>query len=58
MKEIRRCEKCYIYTFKETCPNCNNKTNRVIPSKFSPEDKWGEYRRKMKKEVLYKLGWL
>jgi len=52
MKEIRKCPNCKRYTFKEVCPYCNTKTKRVIPPKFSPEDKWGDYRRMMKK-VLY-----
>jgi len=54
MKEIRKCKNCKIYTFKEICPICSNKTFRIIPPKFSPDDKWGDYRRKMKKETLYK----
>ena len=58
MKEIRKCPNCKIYTFKEICPKCGSKTIRVIPPKFSPEDKWGDYRRKMKREILYKKGWL
>jgi len=52
MKEIRKCPNCKRYTFKEICPYCNIKTRRVIPPKFSPEDKWGEYRRKMKKDFI------
>ena len=58
MKEIRKCPRCSIYTFKEICPRCNNKTNRVIPPKFSPEDPWGDYRRKMKRKLLEEKGWL
>ncbi len=58
MKEIRICPNCRTYTFKEICPKCGAKTVRVIPPKFSPEDKWGDYRRRMKREILYKKGWL
>ena len=58
MREIRRCPKCKIYTFKEICPRCKSKTNRVIPPKFSPEDPWGDYRRKMKRKLLEEKGWL
>ncbi|MEM4772713.1 MAG: nucleolar RNA-binding Nop10p family protein [Nanoarchaeales archaeon] len=57
-KEIRKCRYCKMYTFKEICLRCKNKTFRVIPPKFSPEDKWGDYRRKNKREYLYKLGYL
>lgn len=52
MKEIKKCPECKIYTFKENCPRCGKKTRRVIPPKFSPEDKWGDYRRMMKKKYL------
>jgi H/ACA ribonucleoprotein complex subunit 3 len=34
----------------ETCPKCGEKTNSTKPAKFSPEDKWGKYRRMAKKE--------
>ncbi len=54
MKEIRKCLNCGRYTFKEVCPYCGSKTRSVLPPKFSPDDKWGNYRRKMKKEYLYK----
>lgn len=53
MKEIRKCEYCKIYTFKEICPKCGKKTRKVIPPKFSPEDKYGEYRRRLKRKYLY-----
>ena len=40
---------------KETCDACGKKTQSTRPAKFSPEDKWGEYRRAYKKEHnLYK----
>ncbi|RDD52541.1 RNA-protein complex protein Nop10 [Nanoarchaeota archaeon NZ13-N] len=52
MKEIRKCLNCKVYTFREVCPYCGNKTKSIIPPKFSPEDKWGEYRRRMKKGLF------
>lgn len=48
MKRLRKCLKCKIYTFKLVCPNCNNKTVLAYPPKYSPADKYGEYRRKIK----------
>lgn len=49
MKHILKCE-CGKYTLKEIC---HGKTQRVIPAKYSPEDKYAEYRRKQK-EILTK----
>jgi rRNA maturation protein Nop10 len=33
---------------KEVCPKCNSKTVITRPQKYSPEDKFAEYRRKAK----------
>lgn len=44
---MRKCEKCGEYTFKQSCPNCSIETQNPAPPKFSPEDKYGEYRRRM-----------
>jgi len=44
---MRKCMECGEYTFKGTCPSCNIDTKNPAPPKFSPEDKYGEYRRKM-----------
>lgn len=43
--KIRKCPACNKYTFKEICPACNGKTENPNPPKFSPEDKYGKYRR-------------
>jgi H/ACA ribonucleoprotein complex subunit 3 len=50
--KILHCEKCHIYTLKEKCPKCSSKTLSKIPAKFSPEDRFGNYRRKYKKNVI------
>jgi H/ACA ribonucleoprotein complex subunit 3 len=47
-KEILFCNKCEKFTMKERC--CGQKTNSLKPAKYSPEDKWGKYRREAKKE--------
>lgn len=49
---IRKCPKCGRYTLKEVCPVCGEKTKSAHPSKFSPEDPYGEYRRRLKRELL------
>lgn len=47
---LRKCPECSEYTMGETCGRCGSKTEVPIPSRFSPEDRYGEYRRKLKKE--------
>lgn len=49
-REILKCSNCNIYTMKEYCGNCNEKTLSPKPARFSLEDKWGYWRRKAKKE--------
>jgi len=48
--EILKCEKCDIYTIERTCKNCGNNTVTNKPAKYSPEDKYGHYRRLVKME--------
>lgn len=50
MKHILFCKNCNIYTMKEICSKCNTPTIQKKPAKFSPEDPYGKYRRKAKKE--------
>ena len=45
------CEKCREYTMKEECPKCGKKTVINKPARYSPEDKYGEYRRKTKNDI-------
>ena len=45
---IRYCVRCREYTLHEKCPICGMKTINPHPPRFSPEDRWGEYRRKEK----------
>ncbi|MCX6650581.1 MAG: RNA-protein complex protein Nop10 [Methanomassiliicoccales archaeon] len=47
---LRLCEKCREYTLKDTCPRCGAFTLVPIPSRFSPDDRYGEYRRKARQE--------
>ncbi|MBI4452355.1 ribosome biogenesis protein [Candidatus Woesearchaeota archaeon] len=47
MKHILKCHICKKYTMKEEC-TCGNKTVMAKPLKYSPDDKYGSYRRKAK----------
>jgi len=46
MMRMRKCSGCNLYTFKEKCPKCGAKTVSPQPPRFSPEDRFGKYRRK------------
>lgn len=47
-KHIFYCANCQEYTMKQLCANCKQKTAEKKPAKFSPEDKYGQYRREVK----------
>ena len=36
------------YTLQATCPTCGKATAQSGPAKYSPEDRYGSYRRKLK----------
>ena len=44
------------YTLSQICPTCNEKAEEPKPPKFSPEDKYGKYRREVKKQEWQKKG--
>jgi len=48
MEKLKKCTRCGSYTMKERCPRCGGETRTAHPPKFSPEDKYGEYRRRAK----------
>ena len=50
MARIRKCEECGEYTLKEFCERCGAKTVSPLPPRFSPTDRYGKYRRMLKKE--------
>uniref|UniRef100_A0A7C4BB78 Ribosome biogenesis protein Nop10 n=1 Tax=Thermofilum pendens TaxID=2269 RepID=A0A7C4BB78_THEPE len=51
---LRRCSLCGRYTLREDhCPYCGGPVKSPHPAKFSPEDPYGPYRRRMK---LYSEG--
>ncbi|MEM2192127.1 MAG: RNA-protein complex protein Nop10 [Candidatus Hadarchaeales archaeon] len=49
--KMRKCKSCNIYTFKELCPSCKSPTGQPHPPRFSPQDPYGKYRRRMKAEA-------
>ncbi len=55
--QILKCTGCGKYTMKESCI-CGSKALSPKPPKFSPEDKYGEYRRKVKHDELVSKGLL
>ena len=54
MKHISKCKKCDVYTIEGKCPECGGEIVRAIPPKYSPLDKYGEYRRRVKSPLLKK----
>ncbi|MFP4045518.1 MAG: RNA-protein complex protein Nop10 [Candidatus Aenigmatarchaeota archaeon] len=46
--DMRKCKQCGRYTLKKRCQNCGSETVEPGPGKFSPEDRYGDYRRKEK----------
>lgn len=48
---LRKCGSCRGYTMRETCPKCEGTTFMSMPAKYSPDDRYGEYRRRLKKEL-------
>jgi len=43
---LRKCSSCGRYTTKDGCPSCGSAAVCPVPAKFSPEDRYGEYRRR------------
>ena len=57
MRHILKCISCGNYTLKGKC-KCGGKAVTPKPAKYTPEDKYGKYRREVKKENLIKKGLL
>jgi H/ACA ribonucleoprotein complex subunit 3 len=49
MTNLFYCKKCKVYTLEKKCKNCGNKTIIKHPPRYSPQDRYGRYRRKLKK---------
>lgn len=50
--KMHKCNSCGIYTLEDKCPKCGGELNVIYPPKFSIEDKYGKYRRMLKKETM------
>ena len=57
MKHILKCQSCNKYTMNATC-KCGSKAVSPGPAKYSPEDKYGSYRRQVKSKDWIKTGYL
>jgi len=50
---LRKCVLCGAYTLRnDRCPHCGGPVRVPHPSKFSPEDRYGKYRRMMRRQLL------
>ncbi len=56
-KHILRCIKCGKYSLSKKC-DCGGNCAEVKPPKFSPDDKYGDLRRKAKRKGLEEKGLL
>jgi H/ACA ribonucleoprotein complex subunit 3 len=50
MSKLLYCKNCKKYTLDYICNYCNKKTISKNPPRYSPQDRYGEYRRKLKKQ--------
>jgi len=48
---MKKCPVCGEYTLDDKCRACGEKTMIPKPAKFSPEDRYGRYRRMMKEKI-------
>jgi H/ACA ribonucleoprotein complex subunit 3 len=55
-KSLSKCLACKAYTMKEgACPSCGASELRLVyPPRFSVDDKYGKYRREMKRQLQQK----
>ncbi len=54
--KMRYCKKCRSYTLEERCRKCGAETITPHPPRFSPQDPYGKYRRKLKMEIWRKMN--
>ncbi|HKM14106.1 MAG TPA: nucleolar RNA-binding Nop10p family protein [Candidatus Methanomethylophilaceae archaeon] len=55
MNRMKHCT-CGTYTLKEVCPACEKTTSTPVPPRYSPEDRYGAYRRKAIEEEYGENG--
>ena len=51
-EHISQCAECRRYTLEKKCPSCHKETFRPLPPKFVLPDKYGKYRREVRREEL------
>lgn len=49
MPNLLYCKNCKVYTLEIICKKCKKVTICKNPPRFSPQDHYGVYRRKLKK---------
>ncbi|MCE5214633.1 MAG: RNA-protein complex protein Nop10 [Methanobacterium sp.] len=54
--KMKKCRSCGEYTLQLICPYCGGDVGEVYPPKYSPVDKYGKYRRLLKKQMMTKKG--
>jgi len=45
---LRKCPTCLTYTLKAACPRCGATTVMALPARYSPQDRYGHYRRRLR----------
>jgi H/ACA ribonucleoprotein complex subunit 3 len=50
---LRKCTRCGKYSLHTVCPFCGSETKSAHPMKFSITDRFGKYRRKLKRVNVY-----
>lgn len=50
---LQKCHACQVYTLKPACPSCGAATASSHPPRYSPENRYGLYRRKLKYPEAY-----
>jgi H/ACA ribonucleoprotein complex subunit 3 len=52
MPHLFKCTECNKYTLEDDrCPYCGGKVSSPAPPRFSPQDKYGKYRRDAKRKT-------
>ncbi|HLE54232.1 MAG TPA: RNA-protein complex protein Nop10 [Thermoplasmata archaeon] len=47
---LKKCLACGRYTLQDACPGCGGRAGNPMPPRYSPEDRYGSYRRRLKRE--------
>jgi len=48
---LRVCRTDGTYTLRDVCPRCSAATVAPLPARYSPEDRYGRYRRALRREA-------